>query len=241
MSRIEAMNAVNEKRMIRTWSRTLHGLPGDGRAHDRGPRRAQARAGVRQRADGRAQARRVRADPDVPRPRGRQADPGEEALVAATRHRKQVVARRGEVRPPLGPQGAGRARPHPRPQRARGADDPRLHAARGRARHREGAALGGRERRGEPRPRRRRARRRGGLRRRGPDAEALARPRPRPRQPDPQAHVPHHARSSARPEGRERRASGGRARAPTAGAALPESRSRNQGAVRRAKKKEAVA
>ena len=44
----------------------LHGLPRDGRAHDRGARRAQARAGVRVRADGRAQARRVRAHTDVP-------------------------------------------------------------------------------------------------------------------------------------------------------------------------------
>src|ERR1700675_2064565 len=58
-------------------------LPGDGRAHDRGPRRPQARAGVHLRADGRAQARRVRAHPSLPRPRRRPEDAGEEALMAA--------------------------------------------------------------------------------------------------------------------------------------------------------------
>ena len=67
--------------------------------------------------------------------------------------------------------------------------------ARGRARDREGAALGGRERRGQPRPRRRRAGRLGRVRRRGPDAEALARPRARPRRPDP-ASGPATSRSS---------------------------------------------
>ena len=48
----------------------LDHLPGDGRSHDRRSRRPQARARVRVRADGRPQARRVRADADVPRPRG---------------------------------------------------------------------------------------------------------------------------------------------------------------------------
>jgi len=46
MSRIEAMNATNEKRMIRKPVAYLHGLPRDGRAHDRRPRRPQARARV---------------------------------------------------------------------------------------------------------------------------------------------------------------------------------------------------
>src|SRR5262249_43700698 len=45
------------------------------------PRRPQARARVHLRADGRAQARRVRADADVPRPLGRQA--GAEEIVMA--------------------------------------------------------------------------------------------------------------------------------------------------------------
>ena len=58
--------------------------------------------------------------------------------------------------------------------------------ARGRARHREGAALRRRERGVAPRPalERRRPRRRDRVRRRGPDAEALPRPCPRPRRPD---------------------------------------------------------
>src|SRR5206468_1518690 len=68
----------------------LDDLPGDGRAHDRRPRRPQARARLRLRGDGRPQARRVCADPHVPRPRrlgegplamadrqgGKQGDPG---------------------------------------------------------------------------------------------------------------------------------------------------------------------
>src|SRR5918995_1536219 len=70
----------------------VHGLPRHGRAHDRGPRRAQARPRVRQRADGRAQARRVRSHPDVPRARGRPAGEGPEgAVVGATETQEQVV------------------------------------------------------------------------------------------------------------------------------------------------------
>ena len=68
LSRIEAMNAAGDKRMIRTWSRTSTIFPEmvghtiavhDGRKHV---------PVFVSRADGRAQARRVRSDPDVPRP-----------------------------------------------------------------------------------------------------------------------------------------------------------------------------
>ncbi len=70
MTRIEAMNASGEKRMIRTWSRTSTIFPEmvghtiavhDGRKHV---------PGVRLGVDGRPQARRVRADASVPRSRG---------------------------------------------------------------------------------------------------------------------------------------------------------------------------
>src|SRR5581483_11254740 len=62
------------------------------------------------------------------------------------------------------------------------------------------AALGRRERRGEPRADRRRARRQRRVRRRGTDAEAVARARAGARGADPQAHLPHHrpARAGAR-------------------------------------------
>ncbi|CAA9434096.1 MAG: SSU ribosomal protein S19p (S15e), partial [uncultured Quadrisphaera sp.] len=43
--------------------------PRHARAHHRRARRPQARAGVRHRGDGRAQARRVRPDAHLPRPR----------------------------------------------------------------------------------------------------------------------------------------------------------------------------
>ena len=46
----------------------LDDLPGDGRPHDRRPRRQKTRPGLHLRVDGRAQARRVRADPHLPLP-----------------------------------------------------------------------------------------------------------------------------------------------------------------------------
>jgi small subunit ribosomal protein S19 len=67
LSRIESMNAAGEKRMIRTWSRASTIFPEmvghtiavhDGRKH----------VPVFVRSRWSAQARRVRADPDVPRP-----------------------------------------------------------------------------------------------------------------------------------------------------------------------------
>ncbi|CAA9515489.1 MAG: SSU ribosomal protein S19p (S15e), partial [uncultured Solirubrobacteraceae bacterium] len=53
----------------------VHDLPGDGRAHDRRPRRPQARARLRLGVHGRPQARRVRADAPVPRPSGERQGP----------------------------------------------------------------------------------------------------------------------------------------------------------------------
>ena len=69
LGRIEAMNAANEKRMIRTWSRSSTVFPDmvghtiavhDGRKH--------VPVFVSEQMVG-PQARRVRADPHVPRPR----------------------------------------------------------------------------------------------------------------------------------------------------------------------------
>ena len=69
MARIEAMNASGEKQMIRTWSRASTIFPEmvghtiavhDGRKHV---------PVFVSRVDGRPQARRVRADAAVPRPR----------------------------------------------------------------------------------------------------------------------------------------------------------------------------
>ena len=122
-------------------------------------------------------------------------------LMAAVETHGRRRARAGEVRALERAQGAARHRPHPRAQRARGAHDPRVLAARRREGHREGAALRRRERRVAPRPalERRRPRRRHRVRRRGPDAEALARPRAAAARPDPQAHVPHHGRARAEP------------------------------------------
>ena len=148
LARIEAMNDAGKKQMIRTWSRSSTVFPEmvghtiavhDGRKHV---------PGVHLRADGRPQARRVRADAPLPRPRRRLEDAGE----AVTARRATYVGATAKFVHVTRPQGAARRGPHPRPQRARGAHDPRVHAARGGARHREGAEERRRERRVEPEP-----------------------------------------------------------------------------------------
>src|SRR5262249_53670077 len=71
-------------------------LPRDGRPHHRRARRAQARARVRERVDGRPQARRVRPDAHLPRARRHR----EEAMSAEenTPQRPVVTARAKYVR-----------------------------------------------------------------------------------------------------------------------------------------------
>ena len=72
LARINAMNEANQKQMVKTWSRTSTVFPEmvghtiavhDGRKHV---------PVFISRVDGRAQARRVRADPHLPRPLGRE-------------------------------------------------------------------------------------------------------------------------------------------------------------------------
>ena len=69
LKKVDALNATNEKRVIKTWSRRSTIIPDmvghtiavhDGRKHV---------PGLRHRVDGRPQARRVRPDPDLPVPR----------------------------------------------------------------------------------------------------------------------------------------------------------------------------
>ena len=69
----------------------LDDRPGDARPHDRRARRPQARPGVRHRVDGRPQARRVRADAHLPRPR--QGRP--EVAAAAERRSKTMTDTEG--------------------------------------------------------------------------------------------------------------------------------------------------
>src|SRR6266566_620822 len=76
----------------------VHRLSGDGRAHDRRPRRAQARARVHLRADGRPQAGRVRSDANVPRPLRRPQDRGEKARVSTVETPREVRAQAKYVR-----------------------------------------------------------------------------------------------------------------------------------------------
>ena len=67
---LDGAAGAKSKKVIKTWSRRSTIAPGDGRPHVRGAQRPQVRPGVRHREHGRPQARRVRADPHVPRPPG---------------------------------------------------------------------------------------------------------------------------------------------------------------------------
>ena len=69
LKKVDELNEKNEKRVIKTWSRRSTIIPDMVGHTDRRPRRAQARPGVHHRVDGRSQARRVLADPDLQVPR----------------------------------------------------------------------------------------------------------------------------------------------------------------------------
>ena len=197
-----------------------HGPPRDRRAHVHGPRRPHARAGGRLRRDGRAQAGRVRAHSHLPRSR---ATGGKGEAQGAVAERATPCARRRAAST------RSRARRGSSPISSAGAACWRRATMLGsrprrRAGHREGAALGRRERRVAPRPslERRHARRCGGLCRRRPDAEALqaARARPRDRIRKRTCHITIElAQSPAlllpRPRPRPRRRSAHRARRPS--------------------------
>ena len=71
--KVERMNDAGDRKVIKTWSRRSMITPEMVGSHVRGARRPQARARVRERSDGRPQARRVRPDPHVPVPRGPRA------------------------------------------------------------------------------------------------------------------------------------------------------------------------
>ena len=114
MTRIEAMNASGEKRMLQHLVARVDDLPGDGRPHDRRPRRAQARARVHLRVDGRPQAGRVRADAAVPRPRRHRVRGDEPPTRRLRRSRARDARGRGEAAAPE----TDVARPTPAPRRA---------------------------------------------------------------------------------------------------------------------------
>ena len=204
LARIEELNTSRTKRMIKTWSRASTVFPEMVGPHDRGPRRSQARPRVRQRGHGRPQARRVRSDPHVPRPRGRSA--GEAALMAEkkapiteeiTRVRAQSRFVRGSARK------ARVVLVHIRGKSVvQAACGAAVHAARRGQGHPRDARVGRGQRRGEPRSRSEHAARRGGLRGRGPDPQALAAPCAWPCDAHPQALVPPDRRPAARPQAR---------------------------------------
>ena len=200
--KVDAENDKGSHNVIKTWSRRSMIVPVDDRSHDRRPRRSQARAGVHHRRDGRAQARRVRAHPHLPR--SRQGRP-EGSSSMSTAERQRTSARRDSL---LGDQpgafasaryvritpheGAPGRRPGPRHPRRAGPLDPRVRPAGGRRDRAQGPAQRRGQRRDHRGPRHPRPRGVGGARGRGPDDEALAPPGPGPGDPHQQADQPHH-------------------------------------------------
>ena len=186
------MNAAGDRKVIKTWSRRSTITPDMvGHTH-RGPRRAQARARLRHRGDGRPQARRVRADPHVPVPR-RPGAVGEALIVPDTDTRRPRRALRylrtspHKVRQVLGLiRGPGRRR------RARHAPVLRARPCRSDVGKLLDSAVANAEHNDNiPEDELFVSR---GVRRRGPDAQALAAPCPRPGHAHPQAHEPRHDR-----------------------------------------------
>src|SRR5919109_1967003 len=125
---------------------------------------------------------------------------------------------RGQVGAHVAPQGAARGRAHPRPLGPRGPDRPCVYSSRRGAGDREGPALGGGDRRGQPRPRRRRALRLGRVRGRGAGDEALARAGTRSRGADQEADLSHHRPACACGAIRARASAPGRSRSRSHGA-----------------------
>ena len=149
------MNRGGEKKVIKTWSRRSTVMPEMvGHTH-RGAQREEVHPGVRDREHGRPQARRVRADAAVQgahdegrQGRGRRRRAGRGAAGAAPREARNGdrSARHREVRPHLGAEGGPGAGPDSRPRRQPRAGDAAVRPQGHRARHREGAALGDRQR-----------------------------------------------------------------------------------------------
>ncbi len=174
MTRIDAMNAENKKQMVKTWSRASTIFPEmvghtiavhDGRKHV---------PGVRQRVDGRAQARRVRADAHLPRP----CRLGEGPLtMAETRRRPGARSTRRSTPSRRPPRRRCRGRRPSRPTRPPQASAEQARRAGAEARPTREAA-GERRRREEaaaPQRRRKSRRARGGAGQAGPRARAGAR------------------------------------------------------------------
>ena len=195
LKKVDALNATGEKQGHQDLVAPLHDHPRDGRSHHRRARRAQARARLHHRVDGRSQARRVRAHPHVPVPRR----PGDgRAAADGLRCRRPTSApapapRLRYVRV-VGLQGPPGARPHPRQARR-----PRpleiLAVLRARRRPRRSARCSTRP---SPTPSTTTtcpptsSSSSACFADEGPTLQALAPPGPRPRHPHPQAHLPHH-------------------------------------------------
>ena len=155
MARIEALNAENNKKMLRTWSRASTIFPemvGHTIAVHDG---TQTRARVHQRVDGRPQARRVRAHAGLPRPR---------------RLREGPMSAEEETTGPAPKDAAGEAEGKPAAKKARAEKTGRESQSRRESRRRRRNRLPKKARkkpaRGRRRPRTRRSRRRPKSRRR---------------------------------------------------------------------------
>ncbi len=151
------------------------------RPDDRRAQRQAARAGLRDRPDGRPQARRVRADAHLQGPSGRQE--GREEVRMTTMETRSIV-RGVRLSADKGRLVADLIRGK---KVGSGDQHPELHAEEGGRHRQEGARVGDRQRRAQRRRRHRRAQGEDDPRRAGRHAQALLGARQGPRQPHQQA------------------------------------------------------
>ena len=203
MTRIEAMNDVGQQADGQDLVADVHDLPRDGRAHDRRPRRPQARARVRHRVDGRPQARRVRAHAH--------ATAATPAPAKADEPRRRRQGRRPTRRRRAGRRGRGRAEAADAGAVAQGRGDRGEAAAEEKAEARAAVAPKASDEAAEPKAEAAERRGAGAARRRPKsrgaggeaedEADAEAEPTPRRRRPTP---APRRDGRSATPNGRRR-------------------------------------
>ena len=82
MKKIEGMNQINEKKVLRTWSRPVDHPPRLCRPHDCGPQRPQVHPGLRDGEHGWPQAGRVLGDQDLQGSLGQVGRIGKAPLVS---------------------------------------------------------------------------------------------------------------------------------------------------------------
>ena len=186
--KVDAMNAFRRPPGDQDVVAPVDDRPRHGGPHARGARRPQARARLHHRSDGRAQARRVRAHPDVPvprRPRAIESTLMPETVARLRYHRVSPSKVRQVLKLIVGKDANDARR------------DPALHRAWCVGAGDAAPRVGDRQRRPQRQHRRGRALRVACLRRRRAHAQARPSACPRPVRTDQEAHESHHDRGGA--------------------------------------------